>query len=161
MKQVNERQQPEVRDLDKTLRCARRRLGFTLIEVVFTIALTGFLFIALWGMISTNVSLVAMVRDNETATQLLTEKFETIRLYNWDQINSNSYLETTFYFPTNGTPRFTGTVSVIQAPIDEAYRSNLLQVTVKVDWTGNRRPQSREMVSYVSKYGIQRLISGN
>ena len=134
----------------------RHRAGLTLVEVMFTIALIGFLFIALWGMISTNVSLVSICRDNETATQLLTEKFETIRLYNWVDFNTPGYIKTNFVYPETGTPYFTGAISIVPADV---YPANLRQVTIEVKWTGNRRPQSRKMVSYVSEKGLNVYVN--
>lgn len=131
----------------------------TLVEVMFSVALVGFLFIGIWGMISTNVSLVSLCRDNETATQLLAEKLETVRLYTWENLSSNGYVNSTFYYPSNA-PYFTGTVSIAQAPITESYSNSIRQVTVELKWIGNRRPQSRKMVTYVSEHGLNRYVNG-
>jgi hypothetical protein len=59
---------------------------------------------------------------------------------------------------TNSAPFYTGTVSIVQAPITEGYGSNLLQVTVSVDWVSNSRPQQQSMFTYVAKYGLQSYI---
>ena len=108
--------------------------------------------------------MVRSCQENENVTQIMSEKLDTIRLYNWNQVNSlGRFLPTNFVVGiepllTNSRPFYTGNISVVTAPIPEDYRSNLLQVTVKVDWVSGNRPQSQSMVTYVAKYGLQTYI---
>ena len=106
--------------------------------------------------------MVRSCQENERVTQILSEKLDTLRLYNWNQIRSR-FVPTNFVVGiepllTNSTPYYTGTISIVTAPISESYKSNLLQVTVKVDWVSGSRPQSQSMVTYVAKYGLQTYI---
>lgn len=125
----------------------------------------GVLVIALYAAIGSSVSWVRNCQENERVTQILTEKLDTIRLYNWDQITGTGFIPTNFVvgvepLVTNSTPYYTGRISVAVAPspLDTQYQSNLLQVTVTVDWTAGQRPQSRSMSTYVAKYGLQSYI---
>ena len=142
------------------LRRGERVSAFSIIEAVVTVAIMGLLFVVFYAAIPTTMSLVKLCRENERVTQILTEKFETIRLYNWDQVNSNGFIPSTFIVgidPTvsNSLPYYTGTVTIVQAPITEPYQSNLLQVAVQVNWSSGQRLQTRSMISYFSKYGLQ------
>src|SRR5258707_2277441 len=88
----------------------RRMLAaFSLVEVVVSMGILGALIISLYAGIAWGFSIMRLARENIRATQIMTEKMETIRLYNWDQINSNGFIPTTFsvaYYPlgqTNGS----------------------------------------------------------
>ena len=67
----------------------------------------------------------------ELIPQVILEKFETIRLYSWDQINTSDFIPTTFSAPFNPTPNatggfnYTGTVSFASAPVSESYSNDL------------------------------------
>jgi prepilin-type N-terminal cleavage/methylation domain-containing protein len=142
-----------------------RRVGqsaFSMVEVMFSMAIVGVLIVALYSALASAVPMVRSCQENERVTQILSEKLDTIRLYNWVQM-TNGFVQTNFVVGiepilTNSRPYYTGTVSIVQAPISEVYRSNLLQVTVKVDWVSGSRPQSQSMVTYIAKYGLQTYI---
>lgn len=128
-------------------------------------AIVGFLIVALYTAIAYAVSLVRTCQENETVTQILSEKLDTVRLYNWTQITNGRFVQTNFTVGidpqrTNSTPYYTGRVSIARAvyPMDRYYSSNLMQVTVTVDWMSGDRLQSRSMNTYVAKYGLQHYI---
>ena len=62
--------------------------GFTLIEGIMGVGIMGVLFVSLYTGMTTGFGVVRMARENLRATQVLQEKFETIRLYTWEQINT-------------------------------------------------------------------------
>ncbi len=137
--------------------------GFTLVEVIIAVAVMAIGFVAIYSAVAMNLSIVHLCRDNETATQILTEKLDTIRLYNWDQINSNGFIPASFTVPldpgsSTGPPYFTGTVSVAQAPVTEGYGPNMRLVTVRLDWVSGNRPQTRTMSTFFSRYGLQNYV---
>ena len=146
------------------LRSVRRErcAAFTFVEVLVAIGIVGVLITALYAAIANSVSLVRNCQENERVTQILSDKLDTIRLYNWTQINSNGFIPTNFTVGidplTNSTPYYTGAISIAQAPMASQYRSNILQVTVQVNWVSGRRPQSRRMDTFVAKYGLQSYI---
>ena len=141
----------------------RARAAFTLMEIMVTVAIVGVVFVALCSAISANLRLVRLCRENQDTTQILTEKFEAIRLYAWDQINSNNFVPATFTIPidpgnTNGTPYYTGTVTIAAAPLSETYSNELRLITVRLDWVSGARPCSRSMSSFVTRYGLQNYV---
>lgn len=121
------------------------------------------LIIALYNAIASSANMVRSCQENETVTQILSDKLDTIRLYNWTQIESGSFVPNKFIVGidpsvSNSMPYYTGTITIAQAPLTEVYRSNLLQVTVSVDWVSGERPQNRSMTTFVAKYGLQTYI---
>src|SRR5262245_34507052 len=79
-----------------------RQNAFTLVEVMVASALIGIMFLAFMGGFSMSFQRVQIDRENSRATQLLLEKTELVRLYNWDQItgvDTNTYIPTTFTAP--------------------------------------------------------------
>jgi len=131
---------------------------------MFSVVIVGILVVALYSALASAVPMVRSCQENEIVTQILSEKLDTIRLYNWNQVNDlGRFLPTNFVvgidpLKPNSTNYYTGSISVVKAPIPEGYRDNLLEVTVKVDWVSGRRPQSQSMVTYVARYGLQTYI---
>src|SRR5829696_8967031 len=68
---------------------ARARGGLTLLEVVVAMAIVGLVVLAVYSAITSGMSSLRMARENLRATQILVEKSEALRLYNWDQLNTN------------------------------------------------------------------------
>jgi Tfp pilus assembly protein PilV len=134
-----------------------------MMEVLVAMGVVAILIIALYNAIASSMNMVRSCQENETVTQILSDKLDTIRLYNWTQIESGSFVPRTFVLGidpsvSNSMPYYTGTVTIAQAPLTEIYRSNLLQVTVSVDWVSGSRPQNRSMTTFVAKYGLQSYI---
>ncbi len=81
-----------------------RQLAFTLAELLVSVALVSVVVVSLYGGIVQGMVIVDVGRDNMRATQLMVNTMEVVRLYNWDQINSNGYIPTNFVtelYPTN------------------------------------------------------------
>lgn len=135
-----------------------------MVEVLFAMAIVGILVVTLYGAIATSTSWVRMCQENEAATQILSEKLDTIRLYSFDQLTkSNGFLQTNFTVGidpllTNSTPYYTGRVILAQDPVTEAYKSSLVKVTVNLTWVSGLRPQSRSMTTFVATNGLQSYI---
>src|SRR6266700_667194 len=77
------------------LRCP----AFTLIEAMVGMAVLGLVFVALYSGMVYGFKLIGMARENLRATQILQERFEGIRLYNWDQLNDATFVTPTFQVP--------------------------------------------------------------
>src|ERR1041385_7603837 len=82
---------------------SHRRSGFTLVEVVIACALVGIMCLAFMGSFSVCFQNIQMDRENSRATQILLEKTELLRIYNWDQVVGN---DTNTFIPTNFTASF-------------------------------------------------------
>lgn len=140
------------------------RRAFTLVEVLVTVAIVGMSFVSLYSGISMGFALINVSRENLRAVQILQEKVETIRLYNWDQINSNGFIPATFsepFYPkvaTNSGLVYAGTVVVTNAPISESYRNDLRLVVLTVSWTSGNVTRQREMQTYIARYGLQNYL---
>ena len=148
------------------MRISKKRLqaAFGLTESLIGVAIIGVVFTALYAGMTTGFQSVRSARDNLRATQILLEKFESLRLYNWDQITStNNYIPTTFtnYYvlnPTTAGTLYTGRVSIGPVPLTEAYRDDMRSVTVSIEWQTGGTRRSRTFTSFVAKYGLQSYI---
>jgi type II secretory pathway pseudopilin PulG len=129
--------------------------AFTLIDVVVGMGILGIVMASLFASFSFGFNVVKLSREELQATQLLQEKMESIRLYNWEQATGAN---TTFQSPLAGTSTafFTGTISnSIPGLGDEVnYSADLRQITVTVSWTNNNVLHSRSSTTYVSKDGL-------
>ena len=104
-----------------------------------------------------------MARENLRATQILVEKSETLRLYTWDQLNTN-FLPARFVAPydvnttsTNGVV-YIGTITLSRPSIGTSYTNDLRLVTIRVDWKTGRINRSRELSTYVCRSGLQNYV---
>lgn len=140
------------------------RHAFSLVEVLVAMAIVGITFVSLYTGISSGFGVLSVARENLRATQVLLEKMETLRLYNWSQINSNGFIPPTFtapYYPrgnTNSGLVYQGTMTITNAPATETYSNDLRVVILKVSWTSGRVVRQREMQTLVSRYGLQNYI---
>jgi prepilin-type N-terminal cleavage/methylation domain-containing protein len=153
---------------NKTTRL-RSAQAFTLAEVVIAIAIVSIMFISLYSGISAGFGLINSARQNLRATQVALEKMETMRMYSWEQINSNSFVPQTFtapFFPTtltggqtnSGGLTYYGTTVVTNAALTNSYNLDTRLVIVTVKWTNGQVGFTREMRTMVSQYGMQRYI---
>jgi type II secretory pathway pseudopilin PulG len=155
-----------------TVNGKRRALGaFSLVEVVIAVMLLGILATAIFGGFSSGLMAVQAGRENARATQILMQKMETVRLFTWSQ-GTNSFLATTnftdYYDPTapNTGAIYQGSYSASAAPttIPADYRNSMRLVTVNLYWTnylgGSKgiKVQSRQMQTYVARYGMQSYV---
>jgi Tfp pilus assembly protein PilV len=138
--------------------------GSTIVEVVVALFLIKLLVLAVYGAISTGITTVRMARENLRATQILVEKMEAIRLYNWEQLDS-TFIAPTFVSnydvkaaDTNAGVLFHGTVSIEPADVGTSYSDSMKQVTVRLDWKTGKISRSRELITLVARSGIQNYI---
>lgn len=142
--------------------------GFTIVETVVAMGVIGVLVVALYaGMTSATFS-VRLARENLRATEVMLEKMEGLRLFSWDQINTNGYVPSSFtayYYDagaTNGVGvgiTYTGSVRIASVPFaDRNYSNDLRQVTITLDWQSGGIPRTRTLSTYVGRYGIQNYV---
>lgn len=140
--------------------------AFTLVEVVVAVGLAGIMIASALAGFSSGFASVQIDRENSRAAQILLEKTELVRLYNWDQITGNDtnvYIPTNFSAPfypdaSNGGLTFSGTAIIANVSGTESYTNDLRQITLTVSWTSGRVQRSRSMTTYISKYGLQNYI---
>jgi hypothetical protein len=145
-------------------KCFARRQAFSFMEVLVAAAIAGIMFLTLYAGFSSGFAVLQLSRENLRGTQILQEKLETIRLYNWEQLTNTSFIPKsfvdTFYPGTQSTSgiTYTGKVTITSAPVTESYSNDLRQVTVEVQWVSAKALRKREMSTFVSRYGLQNYI---
>jgi Tfp pilus assembly protein PilE len=139
--------------------------AFALVELLVGVAVLGIMFVALYSGFSAGFAVVQLARENLRATQILQEKVETIRLYTWEQLNTSGFVPLTFTEPfyagksaAESGILYTGKVTMAQAPISEAYKTDLKLVSMEVSWYSAGVQRKRDMQTFVSRYGLQNYI---
>lgn len=135
-------------------------------EILVSMGVSALLFISLYAGFSSGWMVTEVARENLRATQIMVEKMETIRLYNWAQINSNGFIPPVFvdtYYPytTNTSYKglsYTGTVSITAAPISASYSNNMRLMTMDLRWTSGNIERHRRMQTLISRYGLQTYV---
>jgi hypothetical protein len=115
--------------------------------------------------------MVKSSRENLRATQIILNRMEGVRLFNWDQLSDTAKLPTTFtesYDPssTNGNTGtvYNGTMTVTTPVMNPpaTYVSNgVRQITVTLSWNSGGMNHTRTMSTYVSKFGAQNYVFAN
>lgn len=139
--------------------------AFSLIEVLTATAIVGIVFVSLYLGLANGFGVIQLTRENLRATQILQEKCETIRLYTWEQISSNGFIPTNFlayYYPNTNRESvgltYTGTVTIADSRIPESYGTNIKLIRVQLGWKSGEVERSREMETFISRYGLQNYI---
>ncbi len=146
-----------------------RNQGFSLVEAVIGVALLGLVCMALFSGLTSSTFSVQLARENLRATQIMSEKLDTIRLYSWKQLTNETYIREAFSAPlhapdpsspqTNTTSAvYDGAIYIETAPISEFYGKDMRLVTVELKWKTGRLQRTRSMSTFVSRYGMQKYI---
>jgi prepilin-type N-terminal cleavage/methylation domain-containing protein len=135
------------------------RSAFTLVELMVGVGVLAVTIVALYGAFSFGFSTIKLSQEEVRADQILVQKLETLRVYNWTNI-INNYMPTNFpeWFSTNGGVSYAGSINVtpfVPTAANESYSDTLRQVTVTVGWISGGVPRTRSMTTFVSQYGIQ------
>jgi type II secretory pathway pseudopilin PulG len=140
--------------------------AFSLVEVMVASGLAGIMIAAFMAGFAATFRGVQTDRENSRATQILLEKAEVLRLYNWDQItgvDTNVYIPTNFtasYYPdaNNGGFTYSGQVVIANAPVSESYSNDLRQMQLTLTWTSAGVAHSQSITTYICRYGLQNYI---
>lgn len=144
----------------------RAESAFTLVEVLVASSILAVMAIALYGGISFCFANITLARQNLRATQIALEKMEIVRMYSWEQVNSNGFVPVEFtapYYPTagsdtNGGLTYYGTTLITNLSLGTPYSADMRQVVVSLNWTNKSVKQTLEMSTYISQYGMQNYI---
>lgn len=143
--------------------------GTTLVEVIVGVGVMGLIGLSLYAGFTYSFSQIKITRETLRATQILEERMEMLRLLTWDQVaNTPGYVPSSFtaaYFainPTNAVTTndlvYTGTVTLTNAPLTESYSNNIKMITLRVTWPSGSVTRSRQMTTFISKFGMQRYV---
>jgi prepilin-type N-terminal cleavage/methylation domain-containing protein len=156
--------------------------AYTFVEVMVAVAIIGIMTVVLYAGISISFGVIHRTRENLRATQILVQRVETVRLYNWDQLRftgTPAWFQTNFvdqYDPistTNsgggavyhGNIRLTVPPPTSVLPSTVSYRTNVALVTVTLRWTNSSGatlfPHQRTYETLVAKSGMQTYVFGS
>jgi len=137
--------------------------GFALIEIMIGGCILGFSVVSLYSAYAFGFALIRLSQENVRADQILVQKLETLRLYNWSQSQptiAGGIIPAAFtesYAPGTSSPGavYNGTIAITGTPVAESYGNTLRQVTVTLNWISGKVTRTRSMSTLVSQYGIQ------
>src|SRR5258705_374016 len=134
-------------------------VGFAIFATVATAMLTGLI---------TAFFTVQMSRENLRATQIMLDKVETLRLYDWYQLTNNSganaFIQTNFtnsYYPdsaSNPGLTYRGTLEFSVPAIKSSYSNDMRQVKVTLKWKTRNLDRSRTFTTFVARDGLQNYV---
>ena len=136
--------------------CGNSARAFTLVETMVATLLLTSAVVGLYAAFSFGFQIIKLSRENLRADQILVQKLETLRVYDWSKITSG-YIPTdlTASFSTNGGVTYDVAVEVTPAPVIESYSHTLRQVTVSLSWVSGGVLRNRSMTTFVSQDGLQ------
>ena len=139
--------------------------AFTLIELLVSITVCSFVFVSLYAGLAQSTTSLQRAREKLRGTQILTEKLEVIRLYNWDQVTNSGFIPTTFteyQYPSGNTnsrgATYVGTLTIGAAEAPAAYTNTMRKATATVRWTSKGIRNTNQMETLISQYGVQRYV---
>lgn len=153
----------------------RAERAFSMIEILMGAAILGLMMVSLYGGMSSGFAVTQLARENLRGTQIMLERMEGIRLYNWNQLVYSNMIPTSFtsyYYPlaTNGEAKgvpYSGTLTITKPALSPAasYTNDMRLVTVSITWTNGYGPnkvlRNRQMQTYVGRMGMQNYIYNN
>lgn len=121
-------------------------------------SLLAFFVFSMYTAFSFGFATIKVSQESVRADQILVQKMETLRMYDWTKINS-TFIPTNFsttLITSNGGSGVTynGTISIAPAPVTESYSNTLRQVTATISWVSSGVPRSRSITTFVSQNGI-------
>ena len=156
----------------------RRRIeGSAMIESLFAISISGIFFASLFAGLNSGMFAVNSTREQLRSTQIIADKFETLRLYSWDQITTTGFIPTSFttsFQPeiesdyeeeeTEQTSRggtesvYYGTITIEDGPSSVTYTDDIKLVTIELRWESGARWVTNSVSTLVSRHGVQNYV---
>src|SRR5260221_2759122 len=81
----------------------KRNRAMTLIEVVLATGIISITGAGVIGSVNYGLFIMRVARENQRATQVMLEKLEAIRLYNWSQVTNPGFIPSSFTAPYDPT----------------------------------------------------------
>ena len=135
--------------------------GFTLVETIVAMSILTFVVVSLYAAFSIGFACIKVAREDLRADQILVQKLETLREYDWSSL-TNGYVLTNSMavFSSEGGIEYGVNMSITPAPVTESYSNTLRQVTASVFWSsgggfGSGVTHQRSMTTLVSQNGLQ------
>ena len=126
-----------------------REDGFTLIEVLVTIMILAVVLIALFSCFIYGFTVISRVRQASIATQCLQEELELIRNMPFDDILS---LDSSF--TNESLPLLEDSSGILS--LEDSGGNDIKKLTVSVIWSYKGRQIRRDIVTFVTRKGINK-----
>lgn len=133
----------------------KKEEGFTLIEVLVTMMILSGVLTALLSCFIYGLNIISRMKQTAIATQIIQEELEDIRDKTYDEIVS---LGTSFenarldqLSSQSGCEEASGGVAVESSEGDD-----IKKVTVTVQWTYRGRTQREDLVTFITREGINK-----
>jgi type II secretory pathway pseudopilin PulG len=143
---------------------ANPQAATTLVEVVAAVAIIAVSAAGLMGALANGFFSVQLTRENQRATQILIERAEMARLYNWDQVITPGFVLTNFVAtydpqaPDGGGLEYTGRVEVASFPFSANYATNMRELTVTLNWQTKGINRTRSLTTLIGRDGLQNYV---
>lgn len=123
----------------------------------------GIVFVALYTGMAQGFDSIRSSQENLRATQIILEKFEIIRMYNWEQLNTPGFVPATFtadFAPNESSPGviYEGRLTIDNSGLPEIYGADMRSVRIDLSWKSGSITRTRTFTTFVAKNGIQRYI---
>lgn len=144
--------------------------GFSLIENVVSLTIVAVMLTSLYASFASGFSTVRVSRENMRATQILLTKLESVRVSSYDKLTNSAYYPASFteYFDPKDKAAggagvvyqgaYTASVPAV-GTLPESYRTNMLLITVSLNWTAGNTQHTRSMQTYAARDGMAGFVS--
>ena len=147
----------------------RRNLGkakaFTIVEVLISVVIVGISAAGLMGCFRFAWFAVRMARENQRATQIILERAEAIRCYNWNNLTNVPAVSTDYYNRTTSEkPVYTVQTTLVPWTVTPPsgaavnYGAKMQTMTISCTWTSGPVVRTRSYSTYVAQDGIQNYV---
>jgi len=133
----------------------KKEEGFTLIEVLVTMMILSGVLTALLSCFIYGLNIISRMKQTAIATQVIQEQLEDIRDKTYDEIVSlgtsfdNARLDQLSTW--SGCEEASGEVAV-----EDSEGDDIKKVTVTVQWTYRGRAQREDLVTFITREGINK-----
>ncbi len=131
------------------LKKGKNEEGFTLIEVLVTIMILAVVLIALFSCFIYGFTVISRVRQASIATQCLQEQLELIR-----NMPFNDILSLDSSFTNESLPLLEDSSGILS--LEDSGGDDIKKLTVSVIWSYKGRQLRRDIVTFVTRKGINR-----
>jgi len=144
--------------------------GFSLVENFVALSIVAIMLTSLYGSFASGFATIRVSRESLRATQILMTKLEGARLCTFDQLTNTVYNPATFTESFDPKDQAAGAGGIVyngtftpsipaSGSLPEAYRTNMLLITVSLNWTMGKVPHTRTMQTYAARDGMAGYVS--
>jgi len=127
----------------------KREDGFTLIEVLVTIMVLAVVLIALFSCFLYGFTVISRMRQTAIVTQCIQEELELIR-----NMPFNDILSLDSSFTNESLPLLEDSSGILS--LEDSGGDDIKKLTVSVIWSYNGRQMRRDIVTFVTRKGINK-----